>query len=702
MKFHKASAAIFVVIISSLLITGNALAHALLVRSLPVANSELTQPPAKIELWFSEPVEEGFSSARLFTTSGDEITVGKAQLDLNDPYHLTVPLSRLSPGIYTVSYVTLSRTDGHEWTGSFPFTVLNSDGSRPSGTASASDEVNIWLPTFAQTVSRWLALMGGILFVSVPLFLLFVTPNSGKSDELGIRFNALGIKINGLGVLAIFIGSWLQFALQANQLENLNLLPKLVYGTHSGSLALARQALTLGGLLIILKMIPKSTSNKESQWIFITGAILEACILILILLSGIYGEWVLAVFTFIIIADAWGMAWYLNQTSESTDHQAWTLVLALGLVTLFLFSIGSHASAVPGSIWAVFSDFIHLLATSAWIGGLMLLTIMLEQMRRSSAIDKSVLGPLFRRYGYMAKFSFFLLITTGLFNSLVHFPAWISLFNTFYGQVLLIKLLLVIIVWWLSLRSSNNLRRPADPSNLSDNLQRFIRQISLAALIGLFLMVAVAALVQTQPPVKATAITTPANLPFISHFQADDLTIHVQVTPNQVGSNHFKVFLSHEDDSPIGEVQLVRLLFNYQDSQIGQSSVDLKEQDVNIFGIEGAYLNQPGTWKLSIYVRRRGLDDTIADVGSLNLPAPAAQNAAPFGNPVTNIPTGELLAGAMMILGFEIYRWRQTFKQAKPKLYSTLMWIGFCLFFIGLILLSYTVWQSGVIFLPEN
>ena len=396
------------------------------------------------------------------------------------------------------------------------------------------------------------------------------------------------------------------------------------------------------------------------------------------------------------------MAWYLNRTSESTDRQAWTLLLALGLVTLFLFSIGSHASAVPGSLWAVSSDFIHLLATSAWIGGLMLLPIMLEQMRRSSSLDKSVLGPLFRRYGYMAKFSFFLLITTGLFNSLVHFPTWISLFNTYYGQVLLIKLLLVFIVWWISLRSTNILRRPADPSNPSANLQRFNRQITLAALIGLLLMVAVAALVQTQPPVKTTAITTSANLPFISHFQADDLEIHVQVTPNQVGSNHFKVFLSHEDGSPIGEVQLVRLLFNYQDSEIGQSSVDLKQQDENVFGIEGAYLNQPGTWKLSIYVRRRGLDDMIADVGLLNLPAPVAQKAAPFKNPAANTPIGELLAGTMMILGFELYRWRQSLKHAQPDLYSTSMMIALILFFIGVILLFNSTVQSGIVFLPKN
>ena len=87
------------VLVASLLVTGNALAHALLLRSLPVANSELLQSPEKIEMWFSEPLEAGFSSARLLTTSGEEIRIDAAELDPNDPTHLTASLSQLAPGI---------------------------------------------------------------------------------------------------------------------------------------------------------------------------------------------------------------------------------------------------------------------------------------------------------------------------------------------------------------------------------------------------------------------------------------------------------------------------------------------------------------------------------------------------------------------------------------------------------------------------
>ncbi len=183
MKYNKAGAITLAVLAATLLVTGNALAHALLRRSLPVANSELLQSPEKIVMWFSEPLEAGFSSARLLTTTGEEIPLGPAELDPNDLTHITVPLRQLSPGIYTVAWKTLSRTDGHEWYGSFPFTVLSPDGTRPDGTAAVLDlENRSKLPTPFQTFSRWLALMGGILFLSVPLFYIFVLAKPADSS----------------------------------------------------------------------------------------------------------------------------------------------------------------------------------------------------------------------------------------------------------------------------------------------------------------------------------------------------------------------------------------------------------------------------------------------------------------------------------------------------------------------------------------
>lgn len=94
-------------------------AHALLVRSLPAAGAELASAPATIELWFSEPLEPAFSTAYLVDAQGNQIGSGTATVAVPDPMHLTLPLTELPPGIYTVVYRNLSQADGHEWIGHF-------------------------------------------------------------------------------------------------------------------------------------------------------------------------------------------------------------------------------------------------------------------------------------------------------------------------------------------------------------------------------------------------------------------------------------------------------------------------------------------------------------------------------------------------------------------------------------------------------
>jgi copper transport protein len=673
MKFNKLSAITLIILAASLLVTGKALAHALLVRSLPVANSELPQSPTKIEMWFSEPLEADFSSARLLTTNGKEVPIGAAELDPNDPTHLTASLNQLAPGIYTVAWKTLSRTDGHEWYGSFPFTVLNPDGTRPDGTAAVLDlETRSELPTLLQTISRWLALMGGILFLSVPLFYKFILTNSVDSNAgLSTRLHDLAIKIVTLSVLAVIFGGWMQIALQASRLESLSLLPRLIYATHAGALTLSRQALVLLGLLIL---------NRYDRRAFITTIIYESCILFLCFISGLQGEIIAAsalLVAILIIAWTWRKA--------STENQSWNSLLILGVITLLYFSLGSHAGAAAGSFWAILSDFIHLLATSAWVGGLMLLPLVLDSIRRNSATpERAALGPLFRNYGYIAKFSFFLLLTSGLFNSLVQFPTFASIINTAYGRVLLIKLAAALIVWQLSIFSTRILRGKMDTQQFAVNLKLFIQKISRAALIGLALMLAVAVLVQTQPP---KSISQEVDTSYHNIVKADDLSIHIQITPNQAGNNQFYIQLFHADDSPIGDVQLVRLLFNYEDAQVGQSNADLTQLGTDVFGIEGVYLNQPGAWKLAVYVRRRGLDDVIADL-KVNVPDPSSmiQKIEPFKNPVSTVPVNGILAGVAFSLSVEILRWRGTIKQARPDLYSKFVFTAFLFLVIGLFL----------------
>lgn len=695
MKRRPVQFVLLIVFAASVMFTGRVLAHALLVRSVPESNAVLSQPPATIELWFSEPIESDFSSIRILASSGGEIALGTQTVDPNDPAHLIVVVGEIiEPGSYTVAWRTLSRTDGHEWLASFPFTVLNPDGSRPPGTATTLEtQERSELPTPLQTLARWLALTGAMLLVGIALFLGYVTPEVMQSNpELETRLNGLGVKLLGVAVLVIVLGSWLQVVIQAAQLEDLSTLPRLVYATQGGVLSLARQAFSVCGLLMVLWLSPQILQPYQRRMLRVAG-VYAACLMGLIVVAGFQGQGLIATLTLLTLSlmalltlgSMGQLAWF---NTLFGDDKRWLLLLLSGTAALFCFSLGSHAGAAPGAFWAIGFDMVHFGATSAWLGGLMLLPLALEQYRKSfSDGDTSALRPLFRRYGQMAKLSFFLLWTTGLLSSLVQLPTIESLVNTNYGRVLIIKVLLMLAVWWLSIHASRLFRGRPDPAHMVALLKQFSRQVSIAVFVGLVLMFSVAVLVQTQPPPRniGAAYSGYTNL-----VEADDLRIHFQISPAQIGQNEFYVHLNNKDGSVARDVQLVQLIFEEQNAQLGQSKVELQSLRSGTFWIDGAFLNRSGDWNISVYVRRRGLDDLIADVGALTLPMPPPPNN-PFQNPVPAVPPAVLLGGVLVIVGLEILRWRKALQQTQPVLFKVFPYMGGTLILIGVIMGIYSL-----------
>jgi copper transport protein len=679
MKTKRGLIAVWLVLSLSVMLAGTADAHALLVRSEPAANAELLQSPTAIELWFSEALEPGFSSARVLDAAGQELAAGTATVAAADPHHLSLPVNKLAPGIYTVAWKTLSRVDGHEWYGSFPFTVLNPDGSRPGGTATDLGlATRSELPMPAQAVARWLALLGGIVFLGAPLFYK-ATIRPGEDADIAARLSALVVKSIGAAVLLVIAGSWLQIAFQAGQLENLALLPRLIYGTRLGALAVARQALMVGGLLSVLVF----TRHRYQRLILGAAVVYEGALLLLVVLAGLQGEAGIAVLALIVSAVALALTLRAQRTAPAS--QPWGIVLALGAMALLTFSAGSHAGAAPGSGWAILGDYVHLLAAAAWIGGLLQLPILVRQLRRSGApINRNALWAIIRRYSYLASFAVFVLITTGVFNSLIQLPNLASLFNTTYGRVLLIKLAIIAVLLGIALLSNRLVHGKA---NQTPDLARFNRQVALESIGGVLLMLVVAVFVQTQPPRDAALNATAyvPELPFNDITPVDDLYAHVQVSPNRAGENRFWVHLYRADGTAIGDVQLVRLIFNYLDAELGQATADLKPLGQDMFALDGAYVNQAGAWDLSIYVRRRGVDDAL---GQLRLTVPASTPATmtasdPWQNPISALPTDGLLAVVMITLGVIPFLWYRLARQAWPDLFWIPLVIGGVLIVAG-------------------
>jgi hypothetical protein len=180
-------------------------------------------------------------------------------------------------------------------------------------------------------------------------------------------------------------------------------------------------------------------------------------------------------------------------------------------------------------------------------------------------------------------------------------------------------------------------------------------------LLGLVLMLIVAMLVQTPIPTRPTAETTETAGFYEEILRADDLSIHLQISPNRVGNNRYVTHLYHSDGSPIGDVQLVRLFFVHREAELGQASLDLAAQGGDLFAGEGAYQNRAGLWDLSVYVRRRGLDDALAEI-TVDMPAPAGgapADRSPWQNPITTLPAGIVIGGVLVSLLLTPMIWRR-------------------------------------------
>jgi copper transport protein len=110
-------------------------AHALLERSYPAAGSSLPRPPHAMLLYFTEPPEPSLSTVSLLDSSGQVVPgVGKPTVVPGNARELRAALPRLTGGVYTVNWRTLSKVDGHVTGGSFAFGI----GVRPTSGAAAT------------------------------------------------------------------------------------------------------------------------------------------------------------------------------------------------------------------------------------------------------------------------------------------------------------------------------------------------------------------------------------------------------------------------------------------------------------------------------------------------------------------------------------------------------------------------------------
>jgi copper transport protein len=567
--FRQLSWALVLVGLIGLLMTQRASAHAYLVRSEPAANMVLDSAPATMRLWFSETVSLAFSGARLLSAGGQgtELSVS---VDPVDDTLMVVTLPELADGVYSLRWTVHSEADGHVTQGLIVFGIGQ---GADLGTATAVEtETAVPVP---EALLRWLTfgLYAGLVGAFATTFLV-LNPQSQPTAVKVVQQTAQ-IRMLHLawwcGLLAFLVGlAWVGWQ----------------------ALALANSA--AGGL---------SVADIGWQWLTQTRL-------------GLYW-WARQIVILLVLRN---LSLIRHQPLETPG---WPIRLTgiLLLVLLLIQSLTSHAAALtPNTAIAIAADTLHLLAASFWIGGLLALVVSLLPLVQHHAEFKALVKAGWGPFGKWAALSVGVLFATGLYSMGREVDSANALLTTFYGQTLLLKIGVVLLVGMIGAINAV-LLRPGLTTGLARLFRKpagwtpvafrrlprlFVAEVSLGLLVLLL-----AGIITAAPTARTAAFSPEETTPDLSQT-VDDMIIKFAVTPNQAGQNVFTVRAVSTRRPPPAEIVRVILRFTYLEEDLGLTSVDMINVEPDLYLLSGSQLYLAGTWQIDAVVRRQGVEDSVA------------------------------------------------------------------------------------------
>jgi copper transport protein len=263
--------------------------------------------------------------------------------------------------------------------------------------------------------------------------------------------------------------------------------------------------------------------------------------------------------------------------------------LALALLAPVAAAEAASGHAASLGALALLSMTLHILAAGLWVGGLIVLALVLPGAQRRDAI--ATLG----RFGRLAAASVAVLLVTGLYSAGLQVASADALLSTTYGWALVAKLALLAATGCLGVLGLLTLRRRRP----SISLLR-AEAIAAAGLLGaasLLLASAPAHGPQFAAPVRPIVGTA------LATGQARDLLVDLSASPNRPGQNFVTATVLDTLRPAPGPVRRVVLTFSRGSSRVVTPAVRL---DANRWQVSGNQLRAAGTWRITVGAERAG------------------------------------------------------------------------------------------------
>jgi copper transport protein len=504
-------------------------------QSTPANDAVIQTSPREVTLRFSEPVTVQPDAIRVFDANGGRVDSGPVTKPASNAV-ATKLRPDLADGTYTVAWRAVS-ADSHPVFGAFVFHV-GAPGANPEGIGAQVLQAEETPKTVSVTFTA-------VRFFSFALVLLC----AGGTALLALALGAAGDRLRGrlLGTIAGL----------AVALCIVSLFGIVLQGASA-------QAFGLGQAFRWSVVDPVLDTRFGQVWLARAGVALLLAGAVLWLRRGRGPDWLL---------DA-------------------ALVLCVGLV----LSPAASGHASVGGAAAFVADVVHVQAAAVWVGGLAFLglALLLAGDGRWTLARSAV-----PRFSTMAVVAVAALLVAGVVNGYLEVRSWSGLWNTTFGNLVLVKAGLVLPLLALGLYNNRvsvpRLKAGAD----SASGRRFLYSVGgeLAIMVAI---VAVTSVLVGEPPAKALA---ERGGPYATVVDIGQLEANVVVDPARAGTNAIHIYLMKKTGQP-ADVAEVDVYASLASAGIEPIHYDAKRLARGHYAVYGAQLSPPGDWQLRIEARR--------------------------------------------------------------------------------------------------
>lgn len=350
-------------LIFSLTFIPSAAAHPFTEETIPSLTSNSPTGVSEVIVYFSEPVEIGFSQLKVLDSEGNQID-NKDTDYYEGEESLIVTTPPLEDGIYTVSTKVLSKVDGHLVPDVFLFTVGDVVYKGDS-----DDKKEKKLVFLEEAGSRFPGIVGQTIVLGAVIASVMIWGTQNKKlikeelEKTEFIHHGKFMSITGIGLVLIFVSNILMIAIQSIRLET---SPIDAIQTNFGNIWIIRMTITIILLGIWFGLDRKKRLSKKNQIPLLIAALLLIGTSTLIGHGAASEEFPAMVLDYIhnLVAAVWigGIFYFvfillptLSQLKESKRERI-TLLMIPRFSIAFIIAVGVVIITGPTLMWFLESD----------------------------------------------------------------------------------------------------------------------------------------------------------------------------------------------------------------------------------------------------------------------------------------------------------------------------------------------------------